>query len=166
MGDRNITDILPRRATSTGAAFMQKLNSTQPGGIDQTAQQGLKKSKRTFSGDWEINIANRNKEFSLTAVLDPSSKSPTNDLFSQSNSSSAAQSPLSTGRRALSTYYSVDPLPIKIGEGELTESPDVIQRESYFPDTRQEAQVEDQTRTAKHQKWRNIAHWFRKLQGR
>ncbi|KAI2609868.1 uncharacterized protein GGS25DRAFT_237300 [Hypoxylon fragiforme] len=166
MGDRNITDILPRRATSTGAAFMQKLNSTQPGGIDQTAQQGLKKSKRTFSGDWEINIANRNKEFSLTAVLDPSSKSPTNDLFSQSNSSSAAQSPLSTGRRALSTYYSVDPLPIKIGEGELTESPDVIQRESYFPDTRQEAQVEDQTRKVKHQKWRNMANWFRKLQGR
>ncbi|KAI1410668.1 hypothetical protein F5Y13DRAFT_70730 [Hypoxylon sp. FL1857] len=165
MGDQFLPGTLPRRATSTGAAFMQKRNEIEY--LDQasgTPERGRGQNRRAFSGDWGMNIANRNAENSLAAMMD-SPSTPATEVSAQSNASSLAPPPLSTGRRAISAYYAVDPILLKPDDAESVEKPDV-QRSSFRQNVVQDAQRDDPDRKAKHQKWKNMANWFRKLQGR
>ncbi|KAI1380082.1 hypothetical protein F4677DRAFT_250750 [Hypoxylon crocopeplum] len=160
--DQFVPNVLPRRATSTGAAFMQRRNAVGAETLEQTTsstKQAPKKNRRAFSGDWGLNIANRNPGNSLATMLDsPLTSSPT-EISTQSNTSSLAPPPLSTGQRAVSAYYPADLVSLKINDAELSEKPDV-RHDSIFQT------VDDQDRKVKHQRWRNMANWFRKLQGR
>ncbi|KAI0120819.1 hypothetical protein F4776DRAFT_655697 [Hypoxylon sp. NC0597] len=165
MSDQFVPGMLPRRATSTGAAFMQKRNETET--LDQGSsnlQQGRGQNRRAFSGDWGMNIAHRSTGDSLSAMLD-SSSTPSTETSAQSNASSLAPPPFSTGRRAISAYYAVDPVPRTPSDAEPIEKPG-IKRNSFSPNMVQEARTDGPDRKVKHQKWRNMANWFRKLQGR
>ncbi|KAI0835073.1 hypothetical protein F5Y06DRAFT_143590 [Hypoxylon sp. FL0890] len=165
MSDQFVPAMLPRRATSTGAAFIQKRNEIES--LDQangSPERGCGQNRRAFSGDWGMNIANRNTENSLAAMLD-SPSTHASEISAQSNASSLAPPPLSTGRRAVSAYYAIGPLHPKPGDVEFIETP-TIQRNSLLQNMVQEAQNDDLDRKVKHQKWRSMANWFRKLQGR
>ncbi|KAI2470232.1 hypothetical protein F4781DRAFT_421483 [Annulohypoxylon bovei var. microspora] len=164
--DQFVSGVLPRRATSIGAAFIQKRNAAGtegPGHASSSPEQGSK-NRRPFSGDWG-GTANRNVDNSLAAVLDvPLTSSPT-DTSTQSNTSSSAPFPLCKGRRAVSACYSVDPGPPKPGNVEFIETPD-NPRNSLFQGTLQDGQRDDQDHKTKNQKLRSFTNWFRKLQGR
>ncbi|KAI0382290.1 hypothetical protein F5Y04DRAFT_52059 [Hypomontagnella monticulosa] len=172
MSDQFTSNTLPRRATSTGAAFMQKRNTVETDSVDRASNNTdpePKKNRRAFSGDWSAGIVHRNTTNSLGAVLDSpvASPSPSTDISVQSNTSPLAPPPLSTGRRAVSAYYSTTPIPFNNAPNvELNEKP-VIQRDLLVQTPpAQEDQASDKDRKAKHQRWRNMANWFRKLQGR
>ncbi|KAI4860730.1 hypothetical protein F4820DRAFT_97058 [Hypoxylon rubiginosum] len=168
MSDQFVPGLIPRRATSTGAAFMQKRNASEMGSVDQTSgspEQTFKLNRRAFSGDWGIIKANRSVENSIAAVVDASPASPLAEDPIQSNTSSPVPPPIPPGRRAVSAYYSVDPMSLKSGDVELCEKPN-IERNPVVQITARGVQMDDQDRKAKHQKWRSMANWFRKLQGR
>ncbi|KAI1772214.1 hypothetical protein F4818DRAFT_179699 [Hypoxylon cercidicola] len=165
--DQFVSGLVPRRATSTGAAFMQRRNASEAGSADQATgspEQTFKLNRRAFSGDWGIK-ANRNVENSITAAVDGPSASPVVTDSIQSSTSSLAPPPMPQGRRAVSAYYSVDPISFKSSDVELCEGP-AVERNSVVQITATGAQVDDQDRKTKHQKWRNMTNWFRKLQGR
>ncbi|KAI0168859.1 hypothetical protein GGR52DRAFT_494165 [Hypoxylon sp. FL1284] len=163
MSGQFVPDGIPRRATSTGAAFIQKRNASEVGSVDQNnLEQTFKLNRRAFSGDWGILKASRNAENSIAAVVDTPSASP---LAEYPNSSSLSPSPMPTERRAVSAYYSVDPISHKSSDADLSEKP-TVERDSYVHMTARGAQMEDQDRKTRHQRWRNMAQWFRKLQGR
>lgn len=169
MSDQFVPSRLPRRATSTGAAFMQKRNASEAEYFDQTGggpEQGFKLSRRAFSGDWGLSKGNRNTEASMATMLGSPSPSPLSENLPQSNTlPSAPPHPLPAGRRAVSAYYSAEPVSLKASDVELVEKHD-IQRNSVVPSTAQAAQIDEQDRKTKHQKWKNMANWFRRLQGR
>ncbi|KAI1100072.1 hypothetical protein F4804DRAFT_57919 [Jackrogersella minutella] len=168
ISDQFVPGVLPRRATSTGAAFLQKRNTTETDTPDQSSgssEHGSKK-RRAFSGDWGPTVANRNLERSLATTLNSSLTSSPTEISAQSNTSTLAPSPLFTGRRAVSAYYSADPASLKTGGVELIEKPDV-KRNSFIQTIVQDGPRDDQERKAtKHQKLRNMTNWFRRLQGR
>ncbi|KAI6084034.1 hypothetical protein F4821DRAFT_262358 [Hypoxylon rubiginosum] len=166
--DQFVPGAIPRRATSTGAAFMLRRNASEAGSSDQTGspEQTFKLNRRAFSGDWGIIKANRNAENSIAAVVDSPSPSPSVEDPVPSSTSPLAPPPFPTGRRAVSAFYSIDPVSLnKAGDVELCEKPNV-QRDSVVQITARGIQMEEQDRKAKHQKWKNMANWFRKLQGR
>ncbi|KAI1141221.1 hypothetical protein F5Y05DRAFT_255022 [Hypoxylon sp. FL0543] len=165
MSDHFVTGMLPRRATSTGAAFMQKRNGMES--LDQANDSPERRrghNRRAFSGDWGMNITNRTTDSSLSAILD-SSSTPATEVSAQSNPSPLAPPPLSTGRRAVSAYCAIDAEPLKPDDVEVIEKPNA-QRNLFLQNLVQEAHRDDPDRKTKHQKWRNMANWFRKLQGR
>ncbi|KAI1473126.1 uncharacterized protein F4812DRAFT_40115 [Daldinia caldariorum] len=167
MGDQLTPNVLPRRATSTGASFAQKFNiETRDRARSSPRQES--KNKRAFSGEWDVGLSNRSQASSLAAVLDlPSSLTPL-DLAPQSNSASSASSPLSARQQVISESYATDPLSLKPLEIEFSENSSLrckssirnIVRENYRDDRY------DHDRKAKHQKWKNMSNWFRKLHGR
>ncbi|KAI1387181.1 uncharacterized protein F4822DRAFT_276009 [Hypoxylon trugodes] len=167
MNDQGVPATTPRRATSTGSSFILGRNARETKPLDQPSdspERVLKKNKRAFSGDWGATIANRSIDNSLAAMLDSPPKTPQPEASTARNTSSLAPPPLSMNRRAVSAYYTVDRTPLKFDSSELEESPD-IQRD-YFQTTPQKGQEGSQDRKAKHQKWKSMANWFRKLQGR
>ncbi|KAI2629934.1 hypothetical protein GGR54DRAFT_285648 [Hypoxylon sp. NC1633] len=168
VGDQFVPNALPRRATSTGAAFMQRRNAAEVESFEQvkgSPELGMKRNRRAFSGDWGATIVNRSIGNSLAIVRDsPSTSSPT-EIYAQSNTSSLAPPPLSTGQRAVSAYYSADLAPLKLDDIDISDKP-TVRHDSvlqYFPP---EGRIDDPERKAKHQRWRNMTNWFRKLQGR
>ncbi|KAI0851171.1 hypothetical protein F5Y00DRAFT_16169 [Daldinia vernicosa] len=167
MGDQLTPNVLPRRATSTGAGFIQKSDATEIETRDRarSSPKQESKNKRGFKGDWEVSLPDRSQASSLVAVLDsPSTLTPI-DLASQSNSTSSASSSLSTRHRVISASYSANPLTLKPIEIEFSETPSIRCKSSVRNIVRV-ADREDQDRKAKHQKWKNMSHWFRKLHGR
>ncbi|KAI1480947.1 hypothetical protein F4774DRAFT_417870 [Daldinia eschscholtzii] len=167
IGDQLTPNVLPRRATSTGASFTQKFNSKDIETRDRSRSSPRPelKNKRAFSGEWEVGLSNRSQASSLAAVLDsPSTLTPI-DLASQSNSTSSASSPLSTRQRVVSASYSTDPVSLKPIEIEFSKTPS-LRCKSSIRNFVQETDRGDHDRKAKHQKWKNMSHWFRKLHGR
>ncbi|KAI2618538.1 hypothetical protein GGS26DRAFT_380167 [Hypomontagnella submonticulosa] len=173
MGDQFTPTALPRRATSTSAAFMQKRNTIETDSVDRASSNAdaePKKSRRAFSGDWSAGIIHRNTNNSLGAMLDSPAASPSIDVSVQSNTTPLAPPPLSTGRRAISAYYSTTPIPFNpTPDVELSEKP-VVQHDPLVQSPQnpvaREDHSSDKDRKTKHQKWRNMANWFRKLHGR
>ncbi|KAL7621831.1 hypothetical protein AAE478_007331 [Parahypoxylon ruwenzoriense] len=163
MNDQFVPGVLPRRATSTGASFAQKRNVTATETVGQargSTEQGCKANRRAFSGDWGIAVKSRSIENSLTAMLDSPSASPQSEVSTRSNAPSLAPPPLPAGRRAVSAFYQVDPILFKPAEIEPSEKP------SARCDSFSQRQMDDSDRKSKHQKWRHMANWLRKLQGR
>ncbi|KAI1763869.1 hypothetical protein GGR53DRAFT_342308 [Hypoxylon sp. FL1150] len=162
---------IPRRATSTGAAFMQKRNASEVGSGDQTPdspEQTFKLNRRAFSGDWGLIKANRNTENSIAAVVDSPSPLPSPSVEEPlpSCSSPLAPPPFPSGRRVVSAFYPSDSILLNMaGDVELCEKPS-LQRNSVVQITARGIPTDEQARKPKHQKWKNMANWFRKLQGR
>ncbi|KAI1799039.1 hypothetical protein F4811DRAFT_545806 [Daldinia bambusicola] len=167
MGDQLTPNVLPRRATTTGASFTQKFNAinTETRDRARSSPRQESKNKRALSGEWEVGLSNRSQASTLAAVLDsPSTLTPL-DLTPQSNSASSTSSPLSTGQRVISESYATDPLSLKPLEIEFSENPS-LRCKSSIRNIVREADRNDHDRKAKHQKWKNMSNWFRKLHGR
>ncbi|KAH9997378.1 hypothetical protein F4779DRAFT_622938 [Xylariaceae sp. FL0662B] len=174
LSDQPEQSALPRRATSTGAAFVQKRrtltgeNSDQPNG---GATRGQKADRRAFSGDWDTETRNR---FSLAAKLDPPypPSSPQATPSGRNNAEPLAPSPLPNGRRAVSAYYEVSPVffepnnNAEAGGAEKDAQYNSTTTIRYSTDEARAAAAEDQPRRGRHQRWKNVANWFRRRQGR
>ncbi|CAJ2505677.1 Uu.00g130710.m01.CDS01 [Anthostomella pinea] len=138
---------LPRRATSTGAAFMQKRRAMQresedlPGGseLERTPKLG----RRAFSGDWNVGTRKRTPENSLAGILD------SNTEAIPKHTPTLAPAPLPTERRAVSAYFPPQPLSHNLGDDKFGQQVGL----QSLPGVQQ----------GRHQKWKNMANWFRRL---
>ncbi|KAI8964505.1 hypothetical protein F5Y11DRAFT_87573 [Daldinia sp. FL1419] len=167
VGDQLVPNVVPRRATSTGTGFSRKSNTTEieTRNRSRSSPRPELKDKRGFSGGWEGSLSNRSQTSSLTAALDSPSTLTPNDLASQSTSTSLATSTLSTRHRVISASYSADPVSLKPIEIEFSENRGP-RCKSSIRNMVQETNRDDRDRKVKHQKWKNMSHWFRKLHGR
>ncbi|OTB09341.1 hypothetical protein M426DRAFT_6619 [Hypoxylon sp. CI-4A] len=158
--DQFVPSVLPRRATSTGVAGT--VEADQASSIPDRV---LQKGRRAFSGDWGAKMANRSAENSLAAMLDSRSSTPPVEAATPRTPSPVAPPTLSRKRHTISAYSSIEPISFKSENVELGEKSS-IQGNLPAANIAQESSREDADRKFKHQKWRNMTNWFRKLQGR
>ncbi|KAH9907231.1 hypothetical protein F4778DRAFT_527772 [Xylariomycetidae sp. FL2044] len=157
---------LPRRATSTGAAFMHKRRTMQ--GSDQTGEVDVEKrmklNRRAFSGDWNPRSQNRSPEQSLAAVVDSSVPQPI-EFDHSKRTSTLAPPPLPTGRSAFSMSYPGDAMSPEL-HSSARQSDHDTRHGDFLLHTTAASDSDDMDRKVKRQKWRNLTNWFRRLQGR
>ncbi|KAI0595208.1 hypothetical protein F4775DRAFT_385716 [Biscogniauxia sp. FL1348] len=156
---------LPRRATSTGAAFIQKRRTTQRESDDQPGENDAERIKklgrRAFSGDWHVGARKSEQEPSLGEMVESEGSGS-----GSSRTSALAPPPLPTGRRAVSAYYPYNPLEsdlcVPVGCGKNgTAIPNYTARNM----SRGELD-EFNSRNSRHPKLKSLGHWLRKLSGR
>ncbi|KAI1077270.1 hypothetical protein F5B20DRAFT_279312 [Whalleya microplaca] len=161
---------LPRRATSTGAAYLQKRRTLHGESSDQSngsAERGEKPSRRAFSGDWDVGARSRVLGNSLGAVVDSPSDCPPPPKTSSGNSLPLAPDPFPNGRRAVSAYYEVSPA--FFGPNGNGVGTDIMEKRAQRNSTMQNSSTEEEgssARRGKHQRWKSMANWFKRRQGR
>ncbi|KAI8955357.1 hypothetical protein F4801DRAFT_325139 [Xylaria longipes] len=159
---------LPRRATSTGAAFIQKRraalreNKNEP--TDGEHDRTIKLNRRALSGDWNVGLPKSIRENSLAESLMSSVRvSPKSDLGTR-QASALAPPPIPVKRRAVSAYS-----PLASLSADLSDF-DVLQLHDPSADAAQKSlergDASDAGSKGRHRKWKNMANWFRKLSGR
>ncbi|KAI1265432.1 hypothetical protein F5Y18DRAFT_52043 [Xylariaceae sp. FL1019] len=152
---------VPRRATSTGAAFIQKRRATQQMGSDQSAgseqDRSSKFARRALSGDWHLGLK-RTREKSLSEIADMSPTASPDHI-----APTLAPAPLPDGRRAVPPYA-----PYSRVADERDSSPNEVY--GHRPDLELESPSEKAgENTTKHKgspKWKNLTNWFRKFSAR
>ncbi|KAI1342966.1 hypothetical protein F5Y15DRAFT_272903 [Xylariaceae sp. FL0016] len=168
--DQSPSGMLPRRATSTGAAFIQKRRALQQES-DETVSSDIERltklNRRAFSGDWNIGAKKRIPENSLEKMMASKPQdAPTDDDSKLGRSTTLAPPPLPTGRRAVSAYYTVQPMTRELDGIDWDEgigSPAVY----GAPGATEQSDLDDQNGTrGRHQRWRSVTNWFRRLSGR
>jgi hypothetical protein len=170
LGEPNAVDagsrILPRRATSTGAARMQRLRSQQksPTPLSGSEAGSIERTgRRALSGDWNTTIANRFKEDSWARVVDPKRPVLSQEL-SMPNPSvpPLVSTSFPTNRRVVSEYYPPNPM-LSTSEDDapatdlLYELPPNPLRQGI------ESMGTDEADGRRHHRWRSVTNWFSKL---
>jgi hypothetical protein len=159
----------PRRATSTGAAFIQQRRAMQQESENQPTNDNeksrmLKLNRRALSGDWNVGLLKSMCENSLAeSVLSSPCVSPKDDSEIRSIPT-LAPPPMPAGRRAISAYYSISPLQRDLNGFDVVEMD-----ETYIGTTQNSSDVgvvREASRRRRHHKWKNMVNWFRKLSGR
>lgn len=174
-------NMLPRRATSTGAAHMQRLMTQKrlSGGPEWSEPDSAKANRRlVMSCEFSGSVANQLREMSIAESTDSMSTGESQDNQgvaiptvvlskpprpSTERRSMSAQGP---NRRAISEYYPRDTVFIV--------SPDEVQCSrptSYIlpvPATQLSpaAPADSQDVERRRRKWKNVSHWFSKLRSR
>ena len=155
----------PRRATSTGAAFMQKRravladhNGVQPSnnGHDKVA----KLNRRALSGDWNIGLPKSIRENSLAGSLVDAVSISNNDENSR-RSPALAPPPMPVKRRTVSAYSPLSSLTPDNSEFDAVDANETTTAAVFKGIDTGEANSKP-----KHRKWKNMTAWFRKLSGR
>lgn len=163
--------LLPRRATSSGAVFMQKrraqrsTTSTASDMVETETESVERKSRRPLSGDWNVNVVNRLRDSSLVRMVasDRDSKSTAHSRESSTwPQPSRPALAVSGGRRTVSEYYPQNPL-LSEFENEPIMRPVLAPNPLYvYSDVPMEP-VDYQYKHSKHHRWRSVASWFNKL---
>ncbi|KAI1503501.1 hypothetical protein F5X99DRAFT_106236 [Biscogniauxia marginata] len=165
---QSVLGALPRRATSTGAAFFQKRRtlqreSSEPAEENET-ERVKKLSRRAFSGDWHVGVRKPDQQTSLGEMLEFEPSAVSSEGSSSSRTSAPAPPPLPTGRRATSAYYPHNPLVpdlgAQVGEGSG------LSHSIATRDIAREGDVDEANPRSRHQKLRSLGNWIRKLSGR
>ncbi|KAI1757915.1 hypothetical protein F4782DRAFT_2761 [Xylaria castorea] len=157
----------PRRATSTGAAFIQKrraaLQKSDDEPTDGEHDRTTRLNRRALSGDWNVGLPKSVRENSLAESL----MDTTHVLKSDSGTrqvSALAPPPIPSKRRAVSAYLPLGSLP-----ADLT-GLDILELNDPPTDAAQQSLERGDAFEAgskgRHRKWKNMANWFRKLSGR
>ncbi|KAI0152730.1 hypothetical protein GGR57DRAFT_470098 [Xylariaceae sp. FL1272] len=152
---------IPRRATSTGAAFIQKRRAIQHETGDQSigsAQDRPSKfSRRALSGDWHLGLK-RTREKPLSEIADISPPSSPDQ-----SAPKLAPVLLPSGRRTVSVYAPCFGMADDRGA-----SPNEVHE--YLPDLELEPtsyKADENTMKSKFApRWKNMTNWFRKFSAR
>ncbi|KAI0469113.1 hypothetical protein F4859DRAFT_149424 [Xylaria cf. heliscus] len=159
---------LPRRATSTGAAFAKQRRAVLLENDDEPADtehdRTTKLNRRALSGDWNVGLPKSIRENSLAESLMGSAQvTPKSDLGAH-KVPALAPSPMPIKRRAVSAYLPLGSLP-----ADLTNF-DVLELNGPSTDAAQKplerADASETGPKSRHRKWKNMTNWFRKLSGR
>lgn len=161
--------VLPRRATSTGAARMQKYRAerlSEATELDETSSI-RSKGRRVLSGDWNVGVPKRNST-ALAGFVD--SESP-EIIASQPTVESVTSPVVSSGtatpsKRPVSEFYTSSPTCGRTPK--KATSPTVA---DVFPATSKKksrglvakSEADD---ARKHHRWRSVTTWFSKLRTR
>ncbi|KAF2972561.1 hypothetical protein GQX73_g928 [Xylaria multiplex] len=159
------TNDLPRRATSIGAAFVQKRRTMPRENNIQSAEgehdRATKLSRRALSGDWNIGLPKGVRENSLAeSMMGPI---PKNDSGSHSPPV-LAPTPIPVKRRAVSVYSPLSSLSPDLNNldiSRLNEAPADAAWKSA-----EQGDASEASSKSRHRKWKNMANWFRKLSAR
>lgn len=158
--------VLPRRATSTGAARMQKYRAERMSEMndpDQSSSLSFR-GRRVRSGDWNGNMANRYST-GLVGIVD----SETLEFNAQPSAGRTSASPLvspdtvTPSKRPLSELYTSNPM------SERTSKKSDIQVAMGGPKTtaaeqpRKSLAKEEKEGKRKHHRWKSVTAWFSKL---
>ncbi|KAJ2987448.1 hypothetical protein NUW58_g4499 [Xylaria curta] len=155
---RSANDV-PRRATSTGAAFVQKrravLREEDDQFTDGERDRTSKLNRRALSGDWNIGLPKGAREKSLAeSLVDAASVTPRSNPEDH-QPPALAPSSRPNKRRAVSAYSPLGDMGIL----ELNDASNVAH--SLEP-----GDVSDPNTKGRYRKFKNMANWFRKLSGR
>jgi len=156
---------LPRRATSTGAAFMQKRRAIQPENDDQLNDDNriTKLNRRAFSGEWNVGLLKGGHENSLAETMMDSSRgsvdTPQGDYVIASPPSSE-----SARRRVVSAYSTLRPLSTGLDYTDVA----AVGKEltSVTGEMPEQGELNESNSKGKRRKWKGMANWFRKLSRR
>ncbi|KAI0444221.1 hypothetical protein F4803DRAFT_275061 [Xylaria telfairii] len=159
---------LPRRATSTGAAFIKKRravlreNDDEP--TDGEPDRTSRLNRRALSGDWNVGLPKSVLENSLAeSLMGSTNVSPKNDSATR-QASTLAPSPIPAKRRAVSAY-----LPLGSFSTDLSDF-DVLELNDPTTDATQKSlervNVSEVDSKGRHRKWKSMANWVRKLSRR
>ncbi|GAP86845.1 hypothetical protein SAMD00023353_2100210 [Rosellinia necatrix] len=158
----------PRRATSTGAAFVQKRRATlqendgQP--TDGENDRMTKLNRRALSGDWNVGLLKRARGNSLAESMMGSAHIPPKSDSETHQAPALVSPPLPLGRRAVSVYSPLSPLSLNPSDCGVSEPNEVHMDMTEKPHERENAGEVNSKR--RHRKWKSMANWFRKLSAR
>ncbi|KAI0864397.1 hypothetical protein F4860DRAFT_405064 [Xylaria cubensis] len=151
----------PRRATSTGAAFIQKrraaLQKSDDEPTDSEHDRMTKLSRRALSGDWNIGLPKSVRENSLAESLMDSAPVSL-------KASALAPPPMPVKRRAVSAYMPLGSLPADFTDFDSLELNDPSTNTAQ--QSPEKGDIFEASAKGRHRKWKNMANWFRKLSGR
>ncbi|KAI5918161.1 hypothetical protein F4810DRAFT_601137 [Camillea tinctor] len=165
------SDALPRRATSTGAAFIHKRRTMKREGGDpleeNDAERIKKLGKRAFSGDWHVSARKSERELSLGGVVEsePSASVSEGSGSGTSRTSALAPPPLPAGRRAISAYYPHNPLGSELYTPMVNEA-NGVPVPGCTVRSLSGGEMDESSPRNRHPKLKSLSHWLRKLSGR
>ncbi|KAI1319816.1 hypothetical protein F5Y16DRAFT_93802 [Xylariaceae sp. FL0255] len=152
---------ISRRATSTGAAFIQKRRALRFGGDDRSLSgdhdESIKVQRRALSGDWNIGLIKRGREHTMPVIMDDPPAAVSHET---SKDAPLAPSPLPAERRATSVYSPLTSISVD-QKGDI--------KQTFIPhghNLSEDQGKESAFRARQFQKWKDMANWFRRLSGR
>ncbi|KAI1848833.1 hypothetical protein JX266_005261 [Neoarthrinium moseri] len=152
--------ILPRRATSTGAAKMQRLMTQRLSEAPEGSETGSIRSKgrRVLSSDWNGSVANRH---TVTSIADVVGRQPLEEL--SGSDQMVIKTPASKpGRRAVSEVFTTNPLHPSPLDKNHAQRQDMLTHPQP-PTAGTDLPVPDGRR---HHRWNRVSQWFSKLRSR
>lgn len=160
--------VLPRRATSTGAARMQKIRAEKLSDTPETSEAGMgwMKGRRVLSCDWNGSFSNRHST-ALANIKDVEfSQSTSEGSLEKADVASPASPKVTPSKKRpvseLISSTSRAPSPSKI------EVPVAVNgiRANPSKQSRGLASEEGSKSGRKHHKWKSVSNWFSKLRAR
>ncbi|KAK5626067.1 hypothetical protein RRF57_001782 [Xylaria bambusicola] len=159
---RSTSDV-PKRATSTGAAFIKKRramlaenDNVQPANDEH--DRIAKLNRRALSGDWNIGLPRSVRENSLAESIIDTARVPNSEA--DRRSPALAPSPMPVKRRTVSAYSPLSSLTPDNSEFDVVDLSGTCINAAYQDD------AGEVSSKLKHRRWRSMATWFRKLSGR
>lgn len=157
------TSLVPRRATSSGAAFVKKRNaqnrfsSVEPGSSG-VIYEARPEQRRAFSSEWEAPRGGKTRETSLASVVAPElpeirKNSP---VASRPLAPALAPSPLPNSMPS-DSIHSAPPRTVLSPSIEKMKGPGEVSRALAGPD------VYEGGRKRKNSRWNRMSSWVRKL---
>ncbi|KAI1129690.1 hypothetical protein F5Y10DRAFT_263914 [Nemania abortiva] len=162
------TNDFPRRATSTGAAYMQKqkamLRENDHQSTNSERDRITKLNRRALSGDWSTGLPKSARETSIAeSMMVPPCVTPESSPRARQGSA-LAPPPMPGGRRAVSAYLPLGPLSPDLSHCDVLESNKVSANAAQKPlELGDSGEASSKNR---HRKWKSMANWFRKLSER
>ncbi|RWA10251.1 hypothetical protein EKO27_g4847 [Xylaria grammica] len=159
------TNDVPRRATSTGAAFMQKRRAVILENNDQSAEaehsRTTKLNRRALSGDWNVGLPKSARENSLAeSIMGPAPKSDSETR----QTPVLAPPPIPVKRRAVSAYSPLSSLSPDLSDAGISHLNEAsTDAAGGFSE---QGDASEANSKPKHRKWKSMANWFRKLSAR
>ncbi|KAI3321336.1 hypothetical protein HD806DRAFT_205719 [Xylariaceae sp. AK1471] len=162
------TNKVPRRATSTGAAFIERRRAMQQESDDQLTDSEqsrmIRLNRRALSGDWNVGLLKSMCENSLAeSILSTPCVSLKDDSESR-HIPALAPPPTPARRRVVSAYSPISPLQPDRDSFEAVEM-----NEASIDATRKSPEpgdVKEVSPRRRHHKWKSMVNWFRKLSER
>lgn len=156
------TSLVPRRATSSGAAFVKKrnaqnrLSSVDPESSDTIGEP--RPERRAFSNEWETTRGGRVPEESLASVVSPELPAihKNSSAASRPSAPALAPSPLPNSKRPASMLLATPQSALSPSMEEL-KGPAEISRAIDGPGIREGG------RKRKNSRWNRMSNWVRKL---
>ncbi|KAF7521341.1 hypothetical protein G7054_g12486 [Neopestalotiopsis clavispora] len=158
--------LLPRRATSTGAARMQKIRAEKMSDTTETSEtsMGWIKGRRVLSCDWNGSFANRHST-ALANIQDVESVLNTPEpSVDKTMVSSAKPSTITPSKRPVSEIINSTSRAPSPNENQVPMTTNG-QRPNHLKSSRGLV-TEDERRARKHHKWKSVTNWFSKLRTR
>ncbi|KAH7028104.1 uncharacterized protein B0I36DRAFT_147192 [Microdochium trichocladiopsis] len=162
--------ILPKRATSTGAAFMQRrraiLRADSGSSEESDFRAGDKRARRALSGDWTGNIATGLGQTSLAAIA-LAEVADDHERASAPSPASATLSEVSTPSAVSEATGTSKPVKVEMWPNATTSTTPPSQTSSNVARESKANPAADTADTkARHAKWKSVTTWFTKLRAR